>query len=192
MITYLNEKYDEEFVYAGYVEPGVMDEETLYARSLSDEKQRAVTVKINSNGDFTDDYYSVGIRDYCEKLYNDFIKEYFNSDKAIIFISEFECELNNISEVKNNCFDNKVGGQNQIFISDEICNEIEFENFIVDYYRWCNKLEVHGNNRITLVHVKNFESITNSNYSDFYNAQNIVSDEVLCLYGNHKYSTSLN
>ncbi len=31
MITYLNEKYDEEFVYAGYVEPGVMDEETLYA-----------------------------------------------------------------------------------------------------------------------------------------------------------------
>lgn len=84
MITYLNEKYNEEFVYAGYVEPGVMDEETLYARSLSDEKQRAVTVKINSNGDFTDDYYSVGIRDYCEKLYNDFIKEYFNSDKAII------------------------------------------------------------------------------------------------------------
>ncbi|MBQ9895010.1 MAG: hypothetical protein IJM38_06420, partial [Ruminococcus sp.] len=31
MITYLNEKYDEEFVYAGYVEPGLMDEETLYA-----------------------------------------------------------------------------------------------------------------------------------------------------------------
>ena len=52
MITYLNEKYDEEFVYAGYVEPGVMDEEVLYARTLSDEKQRAVTVKINSNGDF--------------------------------------------------------------------------------------------------------------------------------------------
>ncbi len=192
MINYLNEKYDEEFVYAGYVEPGVMDEETLYARSLSDEKQRAVTVKIDDNGDFTDDYYSVGIRDYCENLYNDFIKDYFNSDKAVIFIDNFDCEIDNLNEIKNDHFDNKVGGRNNILISSKICTEKEFEDFIADYYRWCDKHELVLTNRITLIDIDDFSCINYWNYADYYKKELFLADYRLNLYGNHKYSTSLN
>jgi hypothetical protein len=191
MITYLNEKYDEEFVYAGYVEPGVMDEETLYARSLSDEKQSAVTVKIDSNGDFTDDYYSVGIRDYCEKLYNDFIKGYFNSDKAVIFIDNFDCKINNLNEIKNDNFENKVGGCNNIFISSKICTEKEFEDFIADYYRWCDKHELVLTNRITLIDIGDFSNINYLNYTDYYKRELFLADYILNLYGNHEYTTTL-
>lgn len=114
-----------------------MDEETLLAypkKYGADGGRNTVEVTVDDNGDFTDNYTSIEIRDYCEKLYNDFIRDYFKSDKAIVFISHFECEVQNVNEIKNNCFKNKVGGENQIFISDEICNKTEFENFVADYY----------------------------------------------------------
>lgn len=73
MITYLNEKYGEEFIYKGYIEPGAMQSEELYAYSLSDNKKRTVTVKIDSDGNLTDDYQSKSVADYCEELIDDWI-----------------------------------------------------------------------------------------------------------------------
>ncbi|MBQ9894674.1 MAG: hypothetical protein IJM38_04735 [Ruminococcus sp.] len=109
MITYLNEKYGEEFVYAGYVEPGVMDEETLYARSLSDKKKRAVTVKIDSDGDFTDDYMGSSVADYCENLIGDYVRSYFDSKDVAYFMSVNANRLDSIKEVEDGDFNWDIG-----------------------------------------------------------------------------------
>ena len=57
MITYLNENYSEEFIYAGYLEPAANQTETLYAypRLLGNDYGRnTVTVKATNDG-FSDD-----------------------------------------------------------------------------------------------------------------------------------------
>ena len=53
MITYINEKYNEEFIYAGYLEPASNQTETLYAypRLLGNDYGRnTVTVKAAKDG----------------------------------------------------------------------------------------------------------------------------------------------
>ncbi len=154
MITYLNEKYDEEFVYAGYVEPGVMDEEVLYARSLSDEKQRAVTVKIDDNGAFTDDYQSKSVSDYCEELIDNWIHSYLEKDDYRYYSVVNACDIQ-MSEIKNDDFQWKYGAENMIFIK---MNEYDFdtlEKFAVNYAKFLYEHHISGSHRINVVNMFN-------------------------------------
>ncbi len=154
MITYLNEKYDEKFVYAGYVEPGVMDEEVLYARSLSDEKQRAVTVKIDDNGDFTDDYQSKSVSDYCEVLIDNWIHSYLETDDYRYYSVVNACDIQ-MSEIKNDDFQWKYAAENMIFIK---MNEYDFdtlEKFAVNYAKFLYGHHISGSHRINVVNMFN-------------------------------------
>ena len=146
MITYLNEKYGEEFVYAGYVEPGVMDEETLYARSLSDKKQRAVTVKIDSDGDFMDDYMGSSVADYCENLIGDYVRSYFDSKDVAYFMSVNTNRLDSIKEVENGDFNWDIGVQNAFFLSNDQITKEEIATFIPELAKWLFDHKIIGNN----------------------------------------------
>ena len=103
MINYLNEKYDEEFVYKGYLEPGAMQSEELYAYSLSDKKKRTVTVKIDSDGNLTDDYQSKSVADNCEELIDDWIHSYLGTDDYRYFATTNACHIE-MSEIKDENF----------------------------------------------------------------------------------------
>ena len=194
MITYLNDKYDEEFVYAGYIQPGLMDEESLLAypkKYGADGGRNTVEVTVDDNGDFTDNYSSIEIRDYFENLIKNFVTDYFDSDKTIVITSHFHFDFDELDDVKGDCFNNKVGGRNDIIISSEICTESEFEDFIADYYRWSDEHAVVFTNRIILINVDDFSKISSSNYTDYYNSNFIIADYTLSLHGNHKYVTTL-
>ena len=103
MITYLNEKYGEEFIYKGYIEPGAMQSEELYAYSLSDKKKRTVTVKIDSDGNLKDDYQSRSVADYCEELIDDWIQSYLGTDDYRYYSSTFASYIE-MSEIKDENF----------------------------------------------------------------------------------------
>ncbi|MCR5708039.1 MAG: hypothetical protein K6G82_07180, partial [Ruminococcus sp.] len=139
MITYLNDKYDEEFVYAGYIEGGLMEEERLFAYPKqygADSGRNTVEVTVGDNGDFTDNYSSIEVRDYCENLYNDFIRDYFNSDEAVLLINFFSSDIDSLSEIEGDDFENKVGGTNIICISDKICDEELIKDFMAKFVKW--------------------------------------------------------
>ena len=194
MITYLNDKYDEEFVYAGYIEGGLMEEERLFAYPKqygADGGRNTVEVTVDDDGDFTDTYCNMEIRKHCEKLFQDFVRDYFNSDKVIVITSHFHSDIDELDDVKDDCFKNKVGGRNDILISSEICTESELEDFIADYFRWCDKHEVIFTNRILIMNSDAFPKINSSNFTDYYSDKYIIADYSLHLYGDHSYVTSL-
>ena len=175
MITYLNEKYDEEFVYAGYVEPGLMDEETLYARSLSDKKKRTVTVKIDSDGDFIDDYMGSSVADYCEKLIGDYIRSYFDSDEIGYLMFVNTNRINSMKDVEDGDFHWDIGVQNVFFLSNnDVCLE-EIESFSHDYANWLFEHKIISNNQFNIVRNTDIKIISYSNYDTYYHEDYFVS-----------------
>lgn len=191
MKKYLDDKYGMEFEYEGYTPSGLMDKEQFiaYPKELGiDGGRNYVTVKTDEKGEFTDDYVSASLRDKFEKMYNDFVQDYFNSDKAVVFISHFECDYEDISEMNDDYFEEKIYGANQIFISEEICDEEKLKDFNTDYYHWQCSKGTCANTRITVVYADEFKKININNYTDFYNDESIVYDSGLTFIDDGQYA----
>jgi len=150
MITYLNEKYGEEFVYKGYIEPGAMQSEELYAYSLSDKKKRTVTVKIDSDGNLTDDYQSKSVADYCEELIDDWIHSYLGNDDYRYYSSTFASYIE-MSEIENNDFQWRYGALNIIFIKMDKYDFDTLEKFAVNYAKFLYEHKIDGSHRINVM-----------------------------------------
>ncbi|WP_297959180.1 hypothetical protein [uncultured Ruminococcus sp.] len=175
MITYLNEKYDEEFIYAGYLEPAANQTETLYAypRLLGNDYGRnTVTVKADKDG-FTDDYSDRSIVDYAEEMANDFMKDYFDSDQVIAFFKVNACDIKK-NEVENGDFQWKLGVSDIIFVNEDICNADQVEEFAVNYAKWLYEHGLDGMHRINIVKDMDITQITYGEIADIYDYDNYL------------------
>ena len=172
MITYLNEKYNEEFIYAGYLEPESNQTETLYAypRLLGNDYGRnTVTVKATNDG-FSDDYSDRSIVDYAEEMANDFMKDYFDSDQVIAFFKVNACDIKK-NEVIDGDFQWKLGVSDIIFVNEDICNSEQVEEFAVNYAKWLYEHELDGNHRINIIKDTDITKIQYNEIANLYDAQ---------------------
>ena len=175
MITYLNDKFDEEFIYAGYLEPAANQTETLYAypRLLGNDYGRnTVTVKA-AKGGFTDDYSDRSIVDYAEEMANDFMKDYFDSDQVIAFFKVNACDIKK-NEVVDGDFQWKLGVSDIIFVNEDICNADQVEEFAVNYAKWLYEHELDGRHRINIVKDMDVTQIIYGEISDIYDYDNYL------------------
>ena len=175
MITYLNDKYDEEFIYAGYLEPAANQTETLYAypRLLGNDYGRnTVTVKAAKDG-FTDDYSDRSIVDYAEKMANDFMKDYFDSDQVIAFFKVNACDIKK-NEVIDGNFQWKLGVSDIIFVNEDICNADQVEEFAANYAKWLYEHELDGRHRINVVKSYEIKEMQYGNIETYYNSSDYV------------------
>lgn len=190
MKRYLDDKYGMEFEYAGYIPAGLMEKEQFFAypKELgTDAGRNYVTVTTDEKGEFTDNYVSASLREKFEKMYNDFIQDYFQSDKAVVYISHFACDYEDISEMNDDYYDSKITGINQIFISDEICDEKRIKDFTADFYKWLRQKGISGSERITVIHADDFKRINLKNYTDFYDDESMVYNMYLYVYDDMSY-----
>ena len=172
MITYLNEKYDEEFVYAGYVEPGVMDEETLYAYPKqfgSEGGKNTVEVTLDEKGNFTDTYSDMGVSSYLEKLIGDYVRGYFKSDEIAYFMTVNASDIKSMDEVKNGDFNWDIGVTNGFFFSDKCFKAEDIEMFVPEFAKWLYKHRIVASNNLKIV-----KNVTYLNRDEIYKFENIV------------------
>jgi len=177
MITYLNEKYDEEFVYAGYVEPGAMDEETLYAYPKqfgSEGGKNTVEVTLDEKGNFTDTYSDMGVSSYLEKLIGDYIRSYFKSDELTYYISNYYSEINDIKEVENGDFNWSIGVQNVLFFSDKVFKAEDLEAFVPQFAKWLYEHKISASNIFKIVKNVDVKSSTSADSSKLNKFENLV------------------
>ena len=177
MITYLNDKYDEEFIYEGYLEPASNQTETLYAypRLLgADYGRNTITVKATNDG-FSDDYSDRSIVDYAEEMANDFMKDYFDSDQVIAFFKVNACDIKK-NEVVDGDFQWKLGVSDIIFVNEDICNADQVEEFAVNYAKWLYEHELDGRHRINIVKDMDITQITYGEISDIYDYDTYIGD----------------
>ena len=169
MITYLNEKYNEEFIYAGYLEPAMNQTETLYAypRLLGNDYGRnTVTVKATKDG-FTDDYHDKSVVDYYNELVTDFIHDYFDSDDFVVFTDVNACDIKK-SEITDGNFQWKLGVSDIIFVHEDICNADQVEEFAVNYAKWLYEHELSGLHRINIIKNYNIKEMSYGQISEYY------------------------
>ncbi len=177
MITYLNEKYDEEFVYAGYVEPGVMDEETLYAYPKqfgSEGGKNTVEVTLDEKGNFTDTYSDMGVSSYLEKLIGDYVRGYFKSDEIAYFMTSKDSNIESMEDVKNGVFNWKIGVSNVFFFSDKYFTAEELETFAPQFAKWLYEHEIVSDNHLNIVKNVDVKKATYSNNDACYKIENNV------------------
>ena len=149
MISYLNKKYDEEFVYVDYIPPELNQSETLtaYPRSTgSGNGKYLVTVK-TTRGGFKDNYFDFSVEDLAEDLTNEFLTEHFG-DSYKYFVSPLACDVK-MSEMEDGKFQWKYGAENQIFLLEELCSVDNLEEFAVEYAQFLYDHELLGWCKIT-------------------------------------------
>lgn len=190
MITYLNDKYDEEFVYAGYIQPGLMDEETLLAYPKqygADGGRNTVEVTVGDDGDFKDNYSNMGVRNYYEQLINDFAQNFFGSSEVKVITQYFESEFNDLNEIKNDDFEKKVSATNLIFVSNKISSKEKLRVFFESVLNWMTLHNIYGDVRTTLIKNANIAEIFFSNYGDFYESEYIEDDHIAVVQKNGEF-----
>ena len=177
MINYLNEKYDEEFVYAGYVEPGVMDEETLYAYPKqfgAEGGKNTVEVTLDEKGNFTDTYSDMGVSSYLEKLIGDYVRGYFKSDEIGYHMTVNASNIKSMDEVKNGDFNWDIGVTNAFFFSDKCFKAEDFEAFVPQFAKWLYEHKIIATNNLRIVNNVDVKDVTYPNINKCYKYENLV------------------
>lgn len=175
IINYLNQKYDEEFIYYDYKPAELMDSEKLYAYPKSTgigNGKYLVTVKAR-NGGFEDDYHDFSVGQFAEELINDWIHSYLGTDDYRYYSTVNACQIK-MSEIENENFQWKYGASNIIFIK---MNEYDFdklEKFAVNYAKFLYEHQISGTHRINVMSDWPDYKINHNNCDKWYHEQKYI------------------
>ena len=177
MHRYLVDKYGIEFEYRGYYQSGFgQKEELIVMPDGADRKDSRSIVSVRvKDGEFSDNYGDYEILMHIEKMYDDYARDYFGSDKVKVFACNVNSnELGNINFDKIDSFDYKLGLQVAVIISDEICDNNKcrvFSQSLMDYSR---KLELVGNYRITVLKDVDINQLNYNNHANYYDLKYLL------------------
>lgn len=174
MIMYLEDKYGVEFEYTGYVRPQILEDEYMTAIPKGgNEKTDTVTVTRQDDGTLTDDYPNVAVRPYYEQMITDYIKDYFGSNKVRVFSRIFNTTIEDLSNISEESIRGNVIGNSTVFISNDICNENEIEEFASIFTKWMQKNNFVSDTQFMLLYNPDIEELNSNKYSDYYSKNNI-------------------
>ena len=173
MVTYLKEKYEEEFVYVEYIPKELNESEKLivYPQSIgSGDGRNLVTVKSGANGEFTDNYFDYSVADYSEKLINDFWASNFDKDDYLYYSRPNACYIKK-SEIIDGKFRWDYGASNIFFLKEEACDMEHIEEFSVNYAKFLYEHQIDGTHRINMMSSFPSISISKGNLDDWYDTK---------------------
>ncbi|MDE5569315.1 MAG: hypothetical protein K2I82_01505 [Ruminococcus sp.] len=150
MLCYLENKYETEFVYSGYIQKGINESEKLYAYPKNIGARQTVTVKAISDDKFTDDYYDYSVAEYAEELIDEYLSTQFSKDDYRYYASTNACDIK-MNEIVDEKLQWKYGASNIIFIKSDVCNMDEVEKFAVNYAKFLYEHEISGTHRINIM-----------------------------------------
>ncbi len=180
MIMYLQDKYDVEFEYTGYVRPQILEKEHLTAIPKGgNEKTDTVTVTRQDDGTLTDDYPNIAVRPYYEEILTNYVKEYFSSDKIKILSTVTKTSLVSVENINSEMLDGNISATNVIFIHSDLCSKDMLVKFATDYTEWMKEHNYVSTNRINVVFNVDIQNINYSNASDYYDKEYLKFD-LLC------------
>ena len=186
MITYMNEKYGEEFGYAGYIEPGLMQNETLYVYPLKNSSgvMSTIYVKIDENGDFYDNYAAgeTEIVNNTETEMNKFIAEYFKDKETVSYITEVY-PIEHPENIHGDDYAWELLVDSTFFISENDCTRAELEEFGRVMAQWACDRHMRIKMRFNLIHHnKDLKLIIRERIDEYYNMN---GDKGPCIYLYH-------
>lgn len=166
MLEYLENKYDKEFIYAGYKLPDMLgyDEESLLVYADGDNpKTDCFTVERTEDG-FIDNYSEVLAYDAYQCMLDEAVKEIAND-----YVMKIFADIGKVDESNNvvNASAVVIVDSDKVENEDELAQEIEERIYNVD-----------GVDDISLYFVKNtsVSDLTRDNWEEIIKTENIVNN----------------
>ena len=168
MLTYLEDKYEPSFEYAGYIPAGLTDEEELiaYQKNPDGTIKHMISVKVDNNGDYYDDFETFAVGDYYEGIWNDNFTNEFPNLKYKFIYHPLLCDIE-LSKIENEHFEWEYAVQNTILLELNEFDLEEFKKIETELTKWYYEHQIHS--RTTLRIFTNLSvDINGSNYTDWY------------------------
>lgn len=172
LLTYLEEKYGEEFCYLSYAEAGPLEEEHLEAYPASGAPTDVVTVYRTYEDEtyhYEDDYGNIQVTPLYESVVRAFAAEHFSEDGIKVFSDikalAQDTEAQSITEED---ILQSASAVTYIFISENICTEAQFQEFKDDCAQWI-EANIRGTAAqicLRLTDAAQWESVDPSDYED--------------------------
>lgn len=184
-LTYLEDKYHEEFRYLSYAETGPLEEEHLEAYPASETPSDVVTVyRTYEDGEYhyEDDYGKIGAKPLYESRIREYATQSFPDSGVKVFsdIRNSGQGTDRQSVTEENVLQ-KVSAVTYIFISDTVCTKEQFQDFTEDCAKWMESQcqNVAAQFCLRLTKAAQWESIGSSNYEEKLR-KDIFSSEAEC------------
>ena len=139
-LTYLEDKYQEEFCYLSYAEAGALEEEHLEAYPASGTPADVVTVyRTYEDGEYhyEDDYSNIGVKPLYESRIREFAGQFFSESGIKVFsdIRNSGQGTDGQSVTEENVL-RTVSAVTYIFISESVCTEEQLQDFTEECAQW--------------------------------------------------------
>ncbi len=166
MLRYAEEKYGEEFVYAGYIPSGLMEPEQLMAYPASgSEALHRFTVTTTPEG-YADDYIAVRCREPFEGYLSQNFQKFCPSVQGIVYGNITELSLTEVP-CEGDAFDGNTAASLMIFLNGDTCTDEEYLEFESSCEQFLRQHRLYGMAQIIRIKGESFQKLTRFNYTDY-------------------------
>lgn len=135
MLSYLEEKYEREFVYSGYVPAGGMNQEHLLAYPAGGDPDDTVTVYrrfVENEIQYSDDYANLLAKPFYVQALRTYFDSIFGEDNYKLFVNIVEAE----EDVAEDSVLRQASASSSILIDDLVCDEEKLSEVVTAYGDW--------------------------------------------------------
>lgn len=183
MLVYLEEKYDEKFIYFGYVPEGAMDKEHLLACRADMSSEEQITVYRDIQGEktsFSDDYLDILAKPIYEETIHEYIQKFFESEDYQLFIDVdvFREDFNKETILEN------VSASLCIMFDASKCDNIKLKEFTNDYSLWMlekSKKSISSSGTFCRIESNSFKQLNKYNYEEYLRNKNVGENIIVSI-----------
>ena len=180
--VYLEEKYPGvEFEYISHTQAGLMNTEytTFVPVGLDKEDDRnIVTVNYDREGNYSDDYMLVAVREETEKSIEKYLESYFGKDNFKVFVHPVQTDLQYGDVINEENIKGNVQSVVDLFVCDDTCSEDKLNEFAKYYKNYADIYKCRF--RTVIINQEDLDKLNYSNQTDIYDGDHIIYRVDIC------------
>ena len=166
MLTYLDEKYNDEFSYAGYIAKNVLEPEQLIAfKTGTDRDFDCFTVTTTENG-YEDNYIEFVSSDLFSEYIEDLVREICPDAKMKVYATVTDTTLTEIPTDKTH-FDGTTAGSIMVYLDGQTCDDNEYRNVTANFESLMKEHEIYCSAQVLRTKDDAIIYLTKYNYTDY-------------------------
>ena len=165
MLSYLDEKYDDEFAYAGYIAESVLEPEQLIAYKKGTSDFDCFTVTTTENG-YEDNYIESAASPLFSEYIYDLVKGLCPNTEMRVYARITATDLTEIPAEKA-LFDGTTEGSILVFLDGQTCDEARYANVLAVFEQLMKEHKIYCSAQ--MIRTKNdvITDLTRYNYTDY-------------------------
>lgn len=176
MLSYIEDKYGEEFTYSGYVDEYGVETLTVYPSGEHTDFDMVTVTRKNDYGGYIyeDDYPAVFLREDFES----YLAEYFHTvtKDVIIFSNIYETNYDRLPE-DGVVLDGMVKSRNTVFLPADSMDSSSYDVIGREFQAWMQEHSFTGTTQLIFIDRQDFSKLSRYNYSDYLMTDSIVFRE---------------